>query len=276
MFGDGSGTSDKPYSVVCAFLGKPRAWSAMNSDWEAVYKSRGLPEVHAVELFSNRHYATPQSKNPYKDWPDAEVRIFIDELASAVRKHRRSIKPIAIAVNNRDFHALRPREKQLLTSGRFLHWNLQRMKWRSTGKPSEPYMLVLQTLMKRAFDISDEESKVHFVLDRHGTDGISRLMVREIQDRQIWPEYPRLGEFTPGDSKHHPGIQMADMHAYLVNRYVLSQSGDIDKMRLEEEYALGAIFGWRAVIEMVNMKEMQATLDINVAPGLRDWLRDRS
>lgn len=265
-FGDGCGTRNRPYTVVCAYIGKPWAWNSMNLDWEAVYKAKGLREVHAVELFSRRHYVKASSNNPYKDWSLYDVKVFIDALATAVHKHQKTIRPISIVVNNLDFHSLSHREKRLLTTGRFLHWNHRNMQWLTSGKPSEPYMLVVQTLMKRVFEISDQRSRVHFVFDRQETDGITRNLVRQIINRKIWPEYPRMGDFTAGDSAQHPGIQMADVHAYLLNRYVLSQSGQLDRARVEEEYALAAISGLTEEYEMISIKEMRATLEANADP----------
>src|ERR687892_2159 len=100
----------------------------MNRDWDSVIKPRGLLEVHAVDLFAHRHYATADSTNPYQDWSLYDIKIFIDELAEAIRKHRRSIRPISIVVKNEDFHALENGERRLLTSGRFRHWDNQNMK----------------------------------------------------------------------------------------------------------------------------------------------------
>jgi hypothetical protein len=173
VYGDSAGTRDSPYTALCAYVGKPRAWKAMNRDWSNVLKPRGLSEVHAVELFAHRRYATSDSKNPYKDWTQDDIKVFIDELADAIKKHRRSIRPIAIVVKNEDFHSMASRERRLLTSGRLLHWDNQGMKWKTSGKPSEPYMLVLQVLLKRVFEMSDPESKVHFIFDTSDNDGIT-------------------------------------------------------------------------------------------------------
>jgi hypothetical protein len=273
VYGDSAGTRDNPYTALCAYIGKPRAWKAMNRDWSDVIKPRGLQEVHAVDLFAHSHYATSDSRNPYKDWSLYDIKVFIDELAEAIRKHRRSIRPISIVVKNDDFHSLDPGERRLLTSGRFLHWDNQGMKWKTSGKPSEPYMLVLQALMKRAFEMSDPNSKVHFIFDTSDNDGISKDLARQIIDRNIWPESSRMGDLKASKSEVFPGIQMADLHAFILNRYVQSQSGHIDGMRLEEEYAQYMLFGAREEYEMVGMPQMQATIDIAANPTLREWLR---
>lgn len=273
VYGDGAGTRDSPYTVVCAYLGKPRAWKVMNHDWDNVTKPRGLPEVHAVDLFAHRHYLTADSKNPYKDWSLHDIKAFIDELAGAIRKHRRSIRPISIVVKNEEFHSLEHKEKRLLTTGRFRYWDNQGMKWITSGKPSEPYMLVLQAVMKRAFEMSDPKSKVHFILDPSDNDGISKELAHQIIDKSIWPESPRMGGLRVEDSEKFPGIQTADLHAFLLNRYVQSQSGHIDAMRIEEQYALYMLFGAREEYEMVGMPEMQATLTIAASPTLREWLK---
>lgn len=267
VYGDESGSAAKPYCTVSAYIGNPRAWDTLRRDWESVLKPLGLPELHTVDLFSRR-LAAAASANPYRSWTNAQVKKFIDDLASAIRR-RRDIRPIEAVVDVKAFQALAHGERRALTSGRFLQIDQARRKWQSSGKPSAPYMFAFQAVVKRALALCPDGARVHFVFDQdRSIEGIATLLVREIRDLKIWPEYARLGDIDFKDSQDHPGIQMADLRGYLINRYV--QFGD--KLGREETDCYLALDN-KVEFTLFDAEFFEKTLAANYDPNQRVWLR---
>lgn len=95
-------------------------------------------------------------------------------------------------------------------------------------------------------------------------------MVLELKS---WPLYERLAKgLNYRDSADYPGIQMADLLGYLLNRFVgMGQAG----MGEEQAWALSRVCGIRVQYEFFGARKLEETLDANLTPEHRAWLKSQ-
>jgi hypothetical protein len=161
VYGDESGKKEDRYSLVSAYIANQRTWDVLRKEWEPVIRSAGLTELHAEKVFTRKAAARGGStSNPSASWSHDDALVFIAEIGRIIRRHRRSIRPIAVVVDGPDFRTLPRGERRALTSGHFKFWEHdQHRKWASDGKPSEPYMLAFQRVVQAALECARQTQR---------------------------------------------------------------------------------------------------------------------
>lgn len=265
-YGDGSGNRKSLYNVLSSHVTTPDTWVGLNAAWNEVINRNGLSELHSVDLFT-RSLASPKSSNPYRNWTSVEVKKFIDDLANAVYPFRKELRSFAYVVNTEDFKSFSLRERRFLTGGFFKR---KSGKWLLSGKPSEPYMVVMNAMLNQLIRESESELKIHFVFDPHDSDGFSRALLNAVVDRNLWGQLGNSPTWTAAHSHENTGIQMADLTAYLMNRFV--QFGN-DGGRVEEQYAWGMLHDAKFIYDMMTRSTMERILAVNTTKEQREWLR---
>ncbi len=262
VYGDESGVEAAPsYCVISAYIANPSAWESLQNDWDNVVKTRGLTEFHATDFFTRKYSRKDgSSKNPFALWTDPEAKQFIDEIAGVIKKYRRRVLPLDSSVDVKAFNALSHGERRFLTSGR-VWWTGgdHRTKWKSSGKPSEPYMLAFQAVVKEALQHGSDNAKVHFVFDRTKNEGLAKVLLKEVTKLKLWPEHARIGGLCFEDSRDFPGIQMADLRGFLINRYLKFGSA----MSQDKGYTLNAIGRKNEAFTVFDAEFLEKTLEAN-------------
>lgn len=174
-----------------------------------------------------------------------------------------------IVVNGEDFRNLPYGERRALTGGQFNFWkDINRRKWASDGKPTEPYMLAFQVVVQRVLEICPPDAKVHLVFDINKD--VEVAASRLVDQVKSWPQYERLGRIEFRDSIDFPGIQMADLHGYLLHRFI--RFGQF-RMGEEQAWALSQIAGTKIQYESLGSGQFDDSLEANPTSEHRPWLK---
>jgi len=229
-FIDDSGThaNDSPICVAAGYFGGTHYWKQFNLDWERAVKSRGLDEFHA-----NRFWSRPGGKTvgEYGGWTKQECESFLDELLGVIGRCK--IWPIGSAVVAADWNALGLDERRYLTGGVYEHG-----KYQKGGAPTKPYFAAFLFAVQSMARYCDDGHLVEFVVDESkALNGYAQSYFEETKTSK-YPHAYKLSTIQPGDSKALPGLQAADLLAYLTLRF--TRLGNPEPGReLEDDTPLG-------------------------------------
>jgi hypothetical protein len=224
LMADESGI-DQRRDVICAiggYLAPPDIWLAFSLDWRTCLENFEVKAFHAGRFFNR----DPQGNrlDEYRGWSEAKALAFLHELTEVISRH--PIRQIASGVENAAFMNLSIGERRLLTGGR-LHAGTSKSgapiwKWNRRGAPSRPYYLVFQECIRRAIQMSDDETTVNFILDRQQV--LQKHAIRLFEDiaagYRLTFSLPqiaarRLGTISYENSSNWAGLQAADLRAHL-------------------------------------------------------------
>lgn len=273
FYGDESGMEENPpWCIVSGYIGSPRQWDVVRTEWSAVLSKYEVPELHAVYLF---HRHSKRSNNPYRFWSAAKADAFLGELASIIRKYQRNkrITPFGAGVDVKAFRSLSIGEQRFLTGGKVKKRDGLAERWVSNGSPRRPYLLALQWVIKAVLESVAAGTKVHFVLDRQNVvEGAAKIIVQGMKKESTHTLYAKLGMISYEDSVEQPAIQLGDLRSHLWYRYAYLGTA----MGVQQLAAMTAITHGIDEIWTVNAGELENILNVvdgNEGPGFRDWLR---
>lgn len=222
---DESGISGTQWCVIAGAIGGERAWVDFSDRWEDALGD--LRVFHSREFFSRK----PDGGlvPPYDSLSNREAAVLMDRLLKIFESH--SLHVIGTAVDTEVFNSLDSEQRAYLTGGAYLQRvertlegdavleeRVVREHWLRPGKRSAPYFLPFQYVVVQAHNYAQSAGAEHrFIFDQQKQ--------YEPWALELWEHrqsLDRLGYQTKApvfESKERfPGLQMADLVAYIVRR----------------------------------------------------------
>jgi Protein of unknown function (DUF3800) len=234
----GTHTNDSPVCVAAGYFGGAYYWKQFGLDWNRAVKNRGMDEFHANRFWSGG--LGGKTLGEYASWTTEDCESFLDELLDIIGRY--PIWPIGSAVVAADWNALTRDERCFLSGGVYLNG-----KHQTGGAPNKPYFAALLFAVQSVASYCDEGHVVDFIVDESETlNRYARNYFQEIKTSR-YPRADKLGAIQPGDSKALPGLQAADLLAYLTLR--LTRERPETGQEIDSDTPLG-----RAVKKTRNLK----------------------
>ena len=150
VYSDESGRQESPaYFFLLGYMASAHQWTVVKRQWLAVLKDYQFQEFHAHEFFNRQRR---NGSGPFDGWSDDKAMGFLDKLVSIIGSA--AIHPIGAAVDVPAFFSY--------STGAIIKRNT---KWKTTGKPSDPYLLLFHWIVKESLSRAKSGSKVHLVFD---------------------------------------------------------------------------------------------------------------
>jgi hypothetical protein len=254
----GTHTNDSPICVAAGYFGGLHYWKQFNLDWDRAVKNRGLTEFHA-----NRFWARDKggkTVGEYSGWSKRDYEEFLDELLDIISRYK--IWPVTSAVVAEDWNALTFDERRYLSGAVF-----GQGKYRKGGAPTKPYFVAFLLAVQCVAAYCDAGHTVDLVMD--GSDALNGYA--EVYFQELRASHnrnaARLGTIQAGDSRILPGLQAADLLAYLTQRFC--RKNPVPGQGLEDDTPLG-----RAVKKARDPKDFKlfngAAFDLSLAEFRKD------
>lgn len=177
----------------------------------------------------------------YAGWTKSDCQSLLDDLIAVLKRY--PIWPFGSAVVASDWNALTLDERRFLTGGSFLAG-----EYKDGGAPTRPYFAAFLFALQNVSSYYKKGRSVDFMMDESkNLEGYARIYFQKIKSSSF-ERADRLGSLSPGDSKEQPGLQAADLLAYLVLR-TTREAPEINK-EIEDDTPLG-----RAVGKARNLKQ---------------------
>ena len=228
-YGDESGNHlGAKYCLISGYVTSSEIWSEFNRQWKAILEHHSVEEFHSTDFFHHRR--SQSSSNPYRGWTIDRRTRFINELVDVTNSLL--LLPIGGAVEIRAFNELSYEQKRYFTGGYLeTSWSVRktrdsdgtratmRRQFKTTGAPSRPYAMAFNLFLEELHNHVPEFSVVHTVLDRQRQ---LENYISEYFDK-YWASLITLREtqfasLNFRDSHSEPGLQAADLYAYLQAR----------------------------------------------------------
>lgn len=130
------------------------------------------------------------------------------------------------AINGAVFRDSSETLRRFLTGGSAQYYwangELRLSKWKMSGAQSRPYHAAFVLLLHHAMQEAPANSRISFTLDRHNiNESLSRKQFDEVIARKFLDNTynKQLGDLVYSDSKDNEGLQMADLRAFVWNRF---------------------------------------------------------
>jgi hypothetical protein len=205
----GTHTNDSPVCVAAGYFGGERNWKRFNLKWDMAVKDRGLAEFHASRFWSGG--VGGKTLGEYAGWSREACEAFLDELLTIIISCR--IWPVGSAVVLADWNELTWDERRYLTGGVYIGGEHHR-----GGAPSQLYFTAFLFAVQNIAAYCNEGHFVDFVMDESKTlGGYAQEYFQRIKTSEF-VHATMLGAIRVGNSKILPGLQAADLLAYLTLR----------------------------------------------------------
>lgn len=209
-FFDESGTDGASrFLVISGWIGGLNTWVDFGARWREVVQRYEASEFHARDFFSRK--PSGARKGEYSEWDKAKGERFLVELLALASETKR-LTQLGAVVDTRAFFEFSEEDRKRLTLGVRIGG-----KWETTGAPNSPYFCPFQLLIMQAIRRTKAGRQVNVFYDHNdATKHQAEQCFAVLKQHHYFEE--RLGCFTFGNSKGWPGIQLADMSAYLWGR----------------------------------------------------------
>lgn len=233
-FADDSATHrDSKFSLLIGYIGSPRQWKSFNAKWDEALLPLNMPdgvkrEFHAHEFFNTLRWES--SKSPYQGWDRDKGWAFLNRLLDIIQSH--DIRPIGGATNTEDFFRCSEVDRMWLT-GAILetrtNWEggefIVRDKFKNIHRSSRerPYFINFDGFLVEALRASKEAggANVHLIFDfNEDLEARSKAALNEFRVNSGLPEAGNLKGTDYRYSEDEPGLQAADLYAYVMNRHL--------------------------------------------------------
>jgi hypothetical protein len=206
----GTHTNDSPICVAAGYFGGEHYWKQFGLDWDRAVRNRGLDEFHASRFWSGG--VGGKTVGPYAGWSKEDCESFLDELLKIIARYK--IWPTGSAIVAADWNALNLHERSYLTGGSFKNGEYQ-----EGGAPTKPYFTSFLFAVQSIARYCDAGHTVEFVVDESKTlNAYAEDFFQTIRSSR-YPHADKLGTIRPGNSRFLPGLQAADLLAYLTLRF---------------------------------------------------------
>jgi hypothetical protein len=195
---------------VLGLVGSSGQWRIVEDRWR---RACGDIVFHGKEFFGRDEMG--RRVGAYKDWSDAQARIFLTRLFDAIGGR---LTLVGGLVQVPAFRALSLAERRYLTLAPFQVSGMGGAgAWRGTGAPSKPWFVgFASTLTGSAVSVKRHGMKVNFWFDRQNEyEGYANQMFRDATGPQ-GPELLRqkAGALVFEAKENYPGLQAADLMAF--------------------------------------------------------------
>ncbi|HVZ61540.1 MAG TPA: DUF3800 domain-containing protein [Terriglobales bacterium] len=197
--------------VVAGFYGSHSSWRAMESQWSKVLSNEDVEEFHAKE-FWGRH--SGKRIGQYAGWDEERAERFLSRLVRVIERNR--IFPCAHAVAVDDWLALDLADRRHLTGGR-----LRNRRWVRSGSPEKSYYIPFQFSLVDSLQTVQQLTHYAFDIDKD----FSRHALHLYQELKAASDFPHrhfMGNCLFPSSKDTPGLQAADLFAYLTYKHYVA------------------------------------------------------
>ncbi|MEQ9643643.1 MAG: DUF3800 domain-containing protein [Alphaproteobacteria bacterium] len=211
---DVAGSRGQPMLVLGCYVGKLGQLNHFDRKWRRMLEKAGLTYFHAMEM----HH----SKGEFKDWTLDQKEALIVKMEKLTNHH--TLFGFTVRLDDTDFkgHYLPiKRPKKVAFDSRY-------------GVNFRSAISFLPATVERALGRTDFE--LHVVVEDGDTNiGAAPKIFHEIKKDRKFKYAPNLGDITIGEKKKYPGLQAADLVAFLAQRYerkgradmVVSPTGDV-------------------------------------------------
>ncbi len=230
-YGDDSGSQDgAPFTLILGYVASPHQWKLFRRDWNSALEILPPPkdgkqrEFHAKEFFQKATWQS--SESPYHGWKPQKAAALLTRLLDTI--HRYQLQPVGGACKNRDFFAYSEIERRFLTGAVLL----TRTRWHEDqfevtqkllaheSAPTRPYFVVFPGFLVEALLAcrAAHDSQIHIYLDRKRESEARALATFNTFKDHADTDTDALNDLTFADSEKEPGLQAADLYAYVWNR----------------------------------------------------------
>jgi len=189
------------------------------------------PEFHAVEFFQRPSWQSRES--PYYGWTEAKADTFLNRLLDTI--HRYCVAPIGGATKTEDFFRYSEFQRRLLTGAAIItttHWHGDQFEvvdklLEHQGSPNRPYFIVFPGFLFEAIQKSVGDCQVHLTLDRQpALEAKAGEVFDTFKKHCGLPQAANFGDLIYAESQKKPGLQAADLYAYVWYRKLTGNMTD--------------------------------------------------
>lgn len=213
---DESGIDAGPVCVIAGFVGGVQQWKHLDDNWMATLSAVDptLKEFHAQDFFA-KDKSGVRCRRPYKDLGEEKCEWLIRSLVTAISSVK--IRIVAVSVSKSDFQFFNRQERQIITGALVDNRN---WKLKSSGAPTRPYFAVFTQALYTAIKcIPNNDQKILPVFDLNPH--YNRWAQQYFADvKRLYKAFNRFDEIVFSVSEAVPGIQAADLMAYLYRRSI--------------------------------------------------------
>jgi hypothetical protein len=193
---DKSGDVDEPLVVVAGFIASDFKWDVLGEQWKKTMEVEGVSDFHMADFFRNN------KEFPRKEWPRRRKDRLMKLLTRLVTDY--TIRPIAYAVTAKAI-----REAKLGDTRKYI---------------GDQYrfacFLCVQDCIEWARSAEALRERVDFIFDNDGRFYTDVTTAYAFASENAFLQHKwKIGNFAFSDRHCSPGIQAADMFAYLVFEY---------------------------------------------------------
>lgn len=214
VYTDESGRHQSPsHFFLLGYMASAQQWTVVKRQWSAVLNQHDIEEFHAHEFFNRQRV---NGSGPFDGWSDEEATAFLEKLISIIASA--AIRPIGGCVDVPAFLSYSTGDRRHLT-GAIIKRNA---KWKTTGKPSDPYLFLFHWIIKESLSRAKPEMRVHLVFDtQKQVEGVANIRFGEIRYNADWPGSEKLVHLSFENSTSEPALQVADLRNYFWQRAFL-------------------------------------------------------
>ena len=243
---DDTGTHDgAEYCSCIGAVSGVQPWRRFDREWKRELRRFGVEEFHARRFFARD--SEGNRVPPYRGWSDEKALDFLDSMTSLFRAMKAGI--VGSAVETKVFFDL-PEVERAFWTGQVIHQETgQRL---GTGAPNKPFIFAFAVALVWALDFGRSRTTLGVVLDQ--SDSLAPQAASMCAQATNVPRYLGLVRgFHPASRKEFLPLQLADLAAWLWNRYLTK--GDLTD---EQNFAMERISKKGAGIKLLNAEGLYA------------------
>ncbi|MBY4611619.1 DUF3800 domain-containing protein [Rhizobium sp. 9T] len=244
---DDSGKSDhSPVLVLAGYLSDNVRWTDLESEWRAILADQKMTKFHAAEAWRGAYGSGLKA-------PLVRDSAFV-KLLNCITSHVDYAFAVSIPFESHD-HWFQPKQFPELPSLRIYSMAFYGLMTQ-----------IHQYLYKRHFD-----KPVELIFDEQGGESTARVLSGMKEFRRLAStDFPGLNVSTPSFKSDDgcPGLQAADMLAWLLRRDAYNAAGQVDRTQTAEALMLGEAVSMPSTIKIWSDDDLRLAAE-SVANALR-------
>lgn len=211
FFGDDSGSHGSGVFVLAGYLATEHNWQAISQAWKAALDEE--PRVDYFHMGSNYH-----GDPPFDGWDEGKRTTKRQRMLDVVKQFNTSLVEISSTITWDDYNSLDSRFREAFPN---------------------PYFFCFHGVVSLVKDWLIKEKPIDGQLHVSYTFDIGSALESRIQDHffGVRTRYPQFEQYVGGlcfeDDRYLPGLQMADVIAWLLRRDIVKPRQDEGAVRPE-------------------------------------------
>ena len=201
------------FCIIAGYFGGPGQWKKFGSAWNRSLSSFGVEpaQFHALDLL--------QRRKAFFGWDKKKQSELLGKLTSTIASYR--VYPVSVALIVADFDELTLTQRKFFTGA-----TMQDGRLVTSGCPNRPYFVPFQYCVKRIVSYAEVGGRADFFfgLDRPFAKSAQNLLELIKRSEQPDETRSRLGNIDFPLAKQTPGLQAADLLAYLTADHMIQHS----------------------------------------------------